>query len=102
MYSDQEAYAMMREYVNEGKYKKAYDFCRTYKCQNTELKVSIDCAKQILKIIVDNSFLTYRFNWIDNYDNIHENRIKQIQGTINSRVVQYEIKELRELFGLNA
>lgn len=100
MFNDQEAYDYMRKLVSAGKYNQAFQFCKSHNCNDEKLKVSMNCAKQILTIIIDHSHLQENFHW--NMQVVGEPRSRN--GTVYSKMNRLEksqqIFDLKKLFKL--
>lgn len=101
MYSDEEAYEVMKQFVAQGKYKKAYEFCKTYRCKGNALKTSLECAKGVLGFINEHLEYDAMFKWNDNYTEGLTNSYDIIQKNVLKRAVTHQIHELREMFDLS-
>lgn len=101
MFSDEEAYEVMKTLVAEGKYKKAYEFCTAYKCKGNALKTSLECSKDILKFITDNMRYQKSFVWSHHHKDGLDNIYSKINMNILSRAMSHKINELRSMFDIN-
>ena len=101
MYSDEEAYEVMRQFVLKGNYKKAYEFCTKYKCTDNALKTSLECAKDILQFINEHSGYVTHFYFDDVSIHNEQNQFLSIKHRLEEKLMIYQINELRTLFEVN-